>query len=348
VIIGGAEFFSPFDELLKSAIEFIPENPASTLFDLLHNFLQRWRSSNFQRDLFLLNGERVCSKADSDLVEALGVKDLVTNGRHGDVTRLWEAAVLEEKVLVLGSTPRRASKAALAISSFTFPECRSFIPYVTVTDPRFPRIESHGNVVGTANPIAAAFCEDTFKIFRVGFQREVGFGPPQLGCRVGTRNELKADSLHGLMAQKTADLRCAVNGALDRLMKRDFLSVLLGKIDVMEVARAIDNLRLSVPTTEFAAKFVRTTFFDRMRREVLTSPGVLSHLVKFDAVSVCNEKTDAELRKICRGFARAIEIVSQESEIRHEMNRKLKILRPRLTVSNSKTGRLKRIKMAEN
>jgi hypothetical protein len=274
-------------------------------------------------------------RSGHDLVEALGVKDLVTNGRIGDLNRLWESVVLEEKILVLGSTPRQASNAALAISSLTFPECGSFIPYVTVTDPRFARIEAYGNIIGTANPIAAAFCEDTFKIFRVGFRQEFGFGPPQVACRVSTPIELNPDALRSMMTQKTSDLRIAINLALDALMKRDFLSVLLGKIDLNEIIRAIDTLKLSVPATGFAKKFLKTTFFERLRKDVLASPRVLNHLVQFDAVSVFNEKSDAELRKICRGFARAIEIVSHDSEIRNEMNKKLKVMRPRLSNKSS-------------
>jgi hypothetical protein len=69
---------------------------------------------------------------------------------------------------------------------------------------------------------------------------------------------------------------------------------------------------------------------------MLGGPGILSHLVNFDAISVCKEKSDAEVRKICRGFARAMGIVSRESEIRRELNRKLKIMKPRLAVCGGK------------
>jgi hypothetical protein len=84
---------------------------------------------------------------------------------------LWEAAVLNEPIIVLGSTPSRASKAVRALGQLLAPFVSpSIFPYIALTDPRFEGImENPIGIIGVSNPIVPAIIKREVRVISVGF-----------------------------------------------------------------------------------------------------------------------------------------------------------------------------------
>lgn len=263
--------------------------------------------------------------------KSLQIYDLLKHGRLDDITHLWECGVLGEKVMVLGSTPKQASDACLAIASITYPEqTSSFIPYITVTDPRFQTLQDKCQIAGTANPIVTSI-NSGFQIFRVGFDEVVGFGPDPKKRAVCNEN-ITSNSLRAAMVENTARLKCALSSALDAMIKADFLSVLIGKIDLDVLMNKINDnsVCLTRSLREFSSHIIHSHVFERLRREKLSSNATVKHLLEIDAARVCSVLSNSELIRICKSFMRAINSTGCDTYSAREMRKKLRIIRPNL------------------
>jgi hypothetical protein len=90
---------------------------------------------------------------------------------EADLPDVWEFMVLGRPVIVLGSTPEVASRVVLEFSwlvrSFV---CPDLIPYISVSDPRFPAlIRDPRGIIGVSNPIASSLLPSGSVVVRVGF-----------------------------------------------------------------------------------------------------------------------------------------------------------------------------------
>ena len=267
-----------------------------------------------------------------DLWKCLGISELQKHGRTSDITKLWEYMILGQKVMVLGATPKLASDACLAISSMIYPEqIPDMIPYITVSDPQFMEVRETCQIVGTANPIVTSL-NCSAKLFKIGFEDEAGFGQDQRGCPLRHRAALNNELIRAALVENTARLKSSVSSALDEMIETNFVAVLVGKVDVSVLARKIseNGVTVTMDVGRFACLLVHSQFFERIRKEKLNSTGMIKHLVELDATKLCLVSTSSELRRVCKGFMRAINLLGEDKRIRREIKKQLRIIRPNL------------------
>ena len=331
VIVSSLQYCNHYRKILEDASTEISRGSAESIFGDLSVVLDETRGDVHRLPLFAgisNNG----SLLGMDLWKCLGISELQRHGRTSDVTRLWEFMILGQRVMVLGSTPKLASDACLAISSMIYPEqIPDMIPYIAVSDPRFMEIRETCQIVGTANPIVTGLVGSA-KLFKIGFDEEVGFGRDQKAGPMRRREALNNELIRAALVENTARLKNSVNSALDEMLEENFVALLLGKVDVGVVAQKIieNGVTTTMDVQRFASILVHSQFFERLRKAKLNSAGMVKHLVEVDATKLCSMATSSELRRICKGFIRAIDVLGDDRQVRREIKRQLRIIRPNL------------------
>lgn len=88
---------------------------------------------------------------------------------------LWESCITDQPIVVIASTPRKATNASFAVASLSYPEepPSSIIPYMSITDKRFKELSGKPKgIIGFSNPIVENLFIQRSKIVRVGFGKK--------------------------------------------------------------------------------------------------------------------------------------------------------------------------------
>lgn len=345
VIATESAYYPIFRKLLQSAASYTTEN-IRDLYDLLTKFINDWHNSFDFKDaekleLPMFTGTVELLK-DGDLFHgittnkyivnnhfiginlkrALGIKDLEESGRITDITRLWECCFIDEPILVVGSTPERATAASLAIASLTYPEPSPAVsPYVPITD---ERINEFSGIIGTSNPLAPSLTTTT-RVFNVGFDKDNGFGAGHVKCPLHHEFNISNSQLRQEFFENTERLCSAVDHALDEMIHTHIVEFCLGQVNQQVLEKHIREFKvmLTFPVQYFAERLIYSKFFVQKRKDKLLA--ISRHLQFFDAQAIKNTLTDEQTMKICKIFAKSLKCET-DSTICHDIKKHMKIL----------------------
>jgi hypothetical protein len=203
-------------------------------------------------DLPLFDGPATYGSAPTSHLHVLDVVEC-----EADLQNVWISLVLGNPVVVCGATPAIASRVVLELAwlvqCFATPE---LIPYIPVTDPRFPDlVKKPRGIVGVSNPIACALLTPGSAVVRVGFPR-TAFRFPFSG-KVNSRSRLIG------IIRNTERLTDAVRAALCSMAEKDPNGFAKGEVRVAVLVRAIADMGVEtgIATADFAAKLANAPAF---------------------------------------------------------------------------------------
>ncbi|EAX91087.1 hypothetical protein TVAG_175210 [Trichomonas vaginalis G3] len=272
-----------------------------------------------------------------DLTTAFSLQSLLVHGRSIDILKLWEVAILNESLLVYGSTPTIASSCVLALESLIFPELPSdsILPFISVSDTRFQNIKSKENtknlIIGVSNPIAMTKSHFFDHIFSVGFHDESnGFGDQKQQwnfikeCKRNIQEELRQ-----FFYFNTLKLTDAITQALDSIRSFDPYAEFLGQIDdsILESQIKLKTVQISFKSSTFAKKLLRSSFLSRIWKRYCTIENLISTLEKYDISKLCNKKSEHELVDILSNVMEVKQRCESNSSILKFINRDYEIIK---------------------
>jgi hypothetical protein len=172
---------------------------------------------------------------------------------HPDILKVWESAVFNDPIIILGATPRIASKSVRALIALLSPLASPvFLPYTGLTDPRFQAwMDNPVGIIGVSNPIIPSLIREKVTVLRVGFP---------LLRRHSMCDQRKTVDFH--LAQNSENLILAIR-AVHQLPRRSSGTA----IDAAMVKQKLvaKGVRTSQKMEAFASKLVTVPLFDSLR-----------------------------------------------------------------------------------
>jgi hypothetical protein len=170
VFITELGFLEPVFDLLRS-VRSILARRYSDILALMASMFKTWskilaEASEQICDFPLFDGPAMYASAPASRLQLLGSVEC-----EADLPRVWAHLVLGRPVVVFGSTPEIASRAVLELVWLVHEfSVVTMIPYICVSDPRFPELAREPvGVVGVSNPIAPSLFAPNAVLVRVGF-----------------------------------------------------------------------------------------------------------------------------------------------------------------------------------
>lgn len=196
-------------KLINSAAQ-LESIPPHDIFELVYSYSTTWSTILYQSKINSISSielptfqgayNYILDHSTINVETGLHVQQLIKFGRLSDVTRLWEAAILDIPILVVGSTPRKASEAVLSIvslinqnlhlekkssrfkmlsqRSFEKLKTRSIVPYITFANPKFLELaKKPKGIVGVSNLMAQEIGKSFPLVYKIGFNDSIGLGP---------------------------------------------------------------------------------------------------------------------------------------------------------------------------
>ena len=268
----------------------------------------------------------------TDIVMSLSLTSLISAGRSGDLLRIWEAAVIDENIMVYGANPTITCSAVLSIESLLFPEkpSQNLFPFISSTDPRFQEITKkcpRGTIAGFSNPIALQRDSQFDLVFTTGFNNlENGLNLPKLSnwTPLSSMKPVNNSDIRHLFYLNTVKVSEAIASCLQRVRETNPYAEFVAQIDANNLALHLQeqNVQLNIPVKHFANKLIRSSFFNCIWRRRCTFDSLLKELKQFSIDTLCVGKTEHELidiystvknvRRKCLGHKNLEEIIDAD------------------------------------
>ncbi|OHT02753.1 hypothetical protein TRFO_30065 [Tritrichomonas foetus] len=241
---------------------------------------------------------------------------------------IWDSLFQNKRILVIGSTPAKASSAVFSIASMSYPLLQAHvIPYISITDPRFtnfikksPYKENVSMIVGVSNIIAEEITKGSFDIvLYIGFEQSTiqqfstknnkyQHRKNNQYLNNGTNNDLCSDSdfiLRNKLFLNTERLKKSINDSLIEMANENIIDLLYGKIYVHKLVESLKKNKVSTNADyeEFAEKLIYTHLFCNERKRILTSELAQMKLILIDPSQLIGN--ERELKNIGKIYARA-------------------------------------------
>jgi hypothetical protein len=262
VIASERGWFEPIFDLFRS-IRFILTQPLSEIMNLLKSVFRIWISvlSDIHEpycDLPLFTGLQRYSYQFDSIVGTMFLEEI---DAQCNLQNLWESLILNEPVIVFGSTPSVASRVVRLLAAVLVPFSASSVsPYVPITHPQFRRIAKNPiGIIGVTNPIALSFIEKPVKLLKVGF------------CRASPNSRTIQKCLS--LMKMSRDLAAAVHDSLTDMEKSEPVSLLQKQMNITFLIQrmTINGISTSMPLRDFAMKFVAAPVFVKPYRKSLAA-----------------------------------------------------------------------------
>ncbi|OHS93455.1 hypothetical protein TRFO_40277 [Tritrichomonas foetus] len=334
IVIATELSYYPLFIKLLSSIKSLPVLDPHDAFILLTNFVEKWSrhlpfsfKSKFELPLFdgvvpinpkpklthLLSTQSRFYCANLNFIGSDLITDIETD--FDGALELWESAITDQPVLIEACTPQKATNAAFAIASLTYPEESPIVtPYISVIDQRFAALsERPKGIIGTSNPLAENLIKKQTKLVKIGFDLNK---PSQTFNSAQIRYKLY---------QNTKKLRKAITEAVDQQLAGDMLAFLLGNVNVNIVTdKLIANEVLSAsPVVEFAAKVLKSKLFRRICRERLALEENINRFLTLDVGDLLRPEC---ARKVCVGLIHVMAGQTMSKDLERSLKKKLRSL----------------------
>ena len=320
VIATEAPYFTPFMHFLLSAAS-IDAGDASVVFDLVSEFLKKWidklpsvpRESMdipmlvgslpvtcpaSERDVLNDGATYILNEcfADIDLCQTLEVQKLLKQGTTGDILSLWEAAVSDESVLVMGRNAGMVSGAVLTIASLAYPQkpIETMFPYISATDPRFARLMMGRALVGVVNPIGAEYASNFKHVFNVGFE-EIGLAQSRGTWRFLTGfNHITSKIIRRQLYTNTMKVIACIKQCFTSHCPIDPYGSCAGCLDAAELADAFTEAGVETMRSayDFASAVLKGSLCIQTCRQCTADPAMISVIRRFSVCRLCSQLND--------------------------------------------------------
>lgn len=335
VIVTDFPYFYIFSRLLHSTLSLFSYSPTDIAF-FLSDFLLKWEQNfmllndNEIIELPMFDGSQPVRKGGSienlldmvasmgwspqcsiyyindcfmgiDLQYAFSVDSLLKSKRSHDLFILWEAVIIEESILVYGSTPTIASHCVLAIESLLFP-ClpnKNFSPFISVTDSRYQSITSkvpNGTVIGVSNPISVHKSCYFDRTFYTGFEKQNGF-TTEKGTWTNLRKNEGEQSLRKIFYNLNLLLMRAISKCFDEMCRINPYAAYIGHVDSFILQKLLKDsgIDFSIDISLFTKRLIRAGFFLQVWKEKCLSSKISGKLSTFDIKTLLDGRTEHEV-----------------------------------------------------
>jgi hypothetical protein len=182
-------------------------------------------------------------------------KRFISLNSDPDILKVWESAVFNEPIIILGATPRIASKTVRALVTLLGPLASPvWLPYIALTDPRFQLLmEKPVGIIGVSNPIIPSLMKEKVTVLRVGF--------PNLRRHSMCAPESKRVTENFHLAQNSENLILAIR-AVHQTPRRNSGPPDLGTVKQKLLSKGV---RTSQKMDTFVAKLVGAPLFESLR-----------------------------------------------------------------------------------
>lgn len=317
VIMTSNKYYTPYLQFLLSTKALKQMNPLDVV-DLIFDFLSKWdkvipKVSQGKVELPTFIGSFPVSKMnkktelfddldrylfndsflDVDLCQSLCFHSLRKTSRTGDILSLWEASVLDESVLVYGSSASNASNASLVIGSLRFPGKlrENLFPYLSISDPNFRKSKS-SSIVGVSNPIVLNNSTKFKHIFKVGFEEEEnGLGGGKFSWEhLEQFDNINSKTIRKILCVNTFHAMKAIKHEFILVLNENPYFALNSKLNAerIEIFLFEENVQMMRSSIDFSKQLLQSSFTKEYCLKLCKNDLVIQSLQKFNISNYCS------------------------------------------------------------
>ena len=338
VIATELSYYPLFMKLLESIKSLKNLNSPKSTFNLVNNFVSKWSShlpfkihSKFELPLFdgsvpinpepklnhLLSTQSKFYCANLNFIGSDLINDIETD--FEGALKLWEISICDQPALIEACTPQKATNAAFAIASLSYPEdSPTIIPYISVIDERFAALsERPKGIIGTSNPAAenlmVGVLKEKMKLIKIGFSNNKN------------KSNMNSAQMRYKLYLNTKRLRVALTEALDELISKDIMNVLLGNINISILAEKLisNNVQTASSINEFANQIIKSRLYKKICRERLSKDESVNRFLSLDIDDLIKPQL---ARKICVGLIHVMQDQNVNKNLEKMLKKKLRSL----------------------
>ncbi|KAH0786304.1 hypothetical protein GPJ56_009789 [Histomonas meleagridis] len=272
---------------------------------------------NYQPEITLTSNENAY-RANDRFIDH-DIKN-VLNTNFNEISKLWEYIITEQPVMIYGKTPNLVTHGSFAAASLCYPEdpCE-VIPYISLTDPRFPNLsKSKSCVFGTSNPASLLAVSKTVHVHKIEYENSIN------------GEKLTSAQIRCKLYCNTRRIRKALEKAIDRQIQINFLSVIIGKISSSLIEKSLTEERFipqTVSLQRFSRLLARSNLCEKIRRERLLTQNALAQYL---SLRIPEKLKLSALRKVYISFVNALEIGSMTEANEIVLQNKIREIAPLL------------------